>query len=437
MSTTARRVPLGMRVVSAPLVWLERSRGWRRRLLVLAYLLVTLIFGMFAYRWAAIAKLPDVGDPFDVRAFEASIRVPEGRNAVPLYRQADQALDGLTLNSNLPATGATTVQWSKVDAKTKAWSAAARPAMETWRQATERPEAVWIAPETATFTASRSSYVNDRRFITLAQLEASRLQEAGDFAGAWRWYRAALRFSRHLAANTIMDKRAMGTSFLQYRTDQISGWAVDPEVPPAVLRQAIRDLDAIDAMTPPNSQTLKLHYITLMNSLDDLDELTREMVLTYPFDEWRRWYQGYWFLKNEPRRTRRIVKLIFANRLAWCDRPSQRPPQVGNDARDPIWILYEPDPKAPPAARALPPGEIYGWIESSMIAPQVIPMFRYFEPIADADHSRIGVLSIKAAENLYRQEKGKEAQSPGALVEAGYLKSLPADYQVVGGEAEE
>jgi hypothetical protein len=335
------------------------------------------------------------------------------------------------------------MKWSMADEATKDWTIVARPALERWRQATERPQALWAAPETASLVEFGISDADTAYFFTLAKLESSRVEESGDFAGAWRWYRAILRYTRHLASNTTMHRRVMGATALLHGTAQVADWAENPKVPPAALREALRDLEVIDAMTPPTSQTLKFHYIALMNSLDDLDGVMLGMdpsgtSLTYPYEEWRRWYQGYLFLRNEPRRTRRIAQLVFANRLAWCDVPAvRRPPQVGNAPTGPVWVLYEPDPKTPHAARALPPGEIFSWAESSMIARQVIPMNAYFEPNAEAEHRRIAILALKVAENLYRQEHGKEPQSPQALIDAGYLKSLPEEYLDVKDEAED
>src|SRR5262245_33142022 len=78
--------------ILAPLHWLERSRGWRRRALLLAYLAVGLAVGL-ALRWlTCLGGLPDIGAPFDVAAFRA-VSVPGDRNAFPLYRKASAAME--------------------------------------------------------------------------------------------------------------------------------------------------------------------------------------------------------------------------------------------------------------------------------------------------------------------------------------------------------
>src|SRR5579884_3283015 len=76
---------LGM--VLAPATWLERSRGRRRRRLILLYALVAAFVGFWVWWATSLWKLPDPGDPFDLAAFEA-VRVPEDEEAFVLYRPA-------------------------------------------------------------------------------------------------------------------------------------------------------------------------------------------------------------------------------------------------------------------------------------------------------------------------------------------------------------
>ena len=98
MTTATRNRPLG--VLLAPLRLLERSRGWRRRLLIVLYLLVGTILGLLIWRATSLNNLPDVGDPFDVKSFIASSRVPESEDAFVLYRKAGGAMKDSIVTSN-------------------------------------------------------------------------------------------------------------------------------------------------------------------------------------------------------------------------------------------------------------------------------------------------------------------------------------------------
>src|SRR4051794_35272117 len=125
MSTTqsrARSLPAPLRVLLAPLLWLERARGRKRRALLLAYAAVGLVVGLLTWRAVSLNGLPEVGDPFDVAAFE-SVRVPDDRNAFVLYRQAVAQWKRTAGTSDLatPSRGDATGGWSKASPAVRAW----------------------------------------------------------------------------------------------------------------------------------------------------------------------------------------------------------------------------------------------------------------------------------------------------------------------------
>ena len=72
---------------------------------------------------------------------------------------------------------------------------------------------------------------------------------------------------------------------------------------------------------------------------------------------------------GEPERSRRVLRLVFANWLAACDRPpSDRPPVA--ETRP---ALFRLGPDAPPSARALPPERIAEEFADSLFAPLLLP----------------------------------------------------------------
>ena len=83
------------------------------------------------------------------------------------------------------------------------------------------------------------------------------------------------------------------------------------------------------------------------------------------------------FLRGEPERSRRVLRLLAANDLAWCDRPAVERPAFAV----PRLRIYQADPSAPPAARALPPEELARWADSILINPR---------PLADGRLGEVG-----------------------------------------------
>ncbi len=112
------------------------------------------------------------------------------------------------------------------------------------------------------------------------------------------------------------------------------------------------------------------------------------------------------FLRGEPERSRRVLRLMAANDLAWCGQP-QRPAFAVPRLR-----IYEADPAAPRAARALPPEELARWAESMLIYPT--PQWRMgdLELYERTNHCSLGLLKEAVAVPLFTRETGRGPASP-------------------------
>jgi hypothetical protein len=210
-------------------------------------------------------------------------------------------------------------------------------------------------------------------------------------------------------------------------------WASDPRTDPLFLHQALDTLVALDAQAVPVSQALKIEYLALMHSLDDPVNLMLKSGgldgVYFHLENMKGWQQAYWFLKREPERARRLVRLMFANRLAQCDKPTvERPETIGNDPNSSIWSLYVADPTAPYAARALTPKQIFAWLGSSSLAQRSIPPFNEVEPKPESEWNLRASAIVRIAEALYERENGKPPASADMLV-GRYLKKLPRGYE--------
>jgi hypothetical protein len=414
-------------LVLLPWIWLRRSRGWRRRVLQLTYLLVALVVGLFGWRAFSLSGLPDVGDPFDVAAFERGRIVPESENAFVLYRRAEERISTRRMVPD-PAQlwGNVCKGWNQAAPEIRAWAEENRPALEIWRQGTERPQASLVLPKGSKLHADLPLL---RRLDALAGgavLEGTRLQQAGDMAAAWRWYRAAMRFAFHLRQHL-----GIWSSYLADQEDsgarkELIVWARDPRTGPALLSQALNEVAALHERTPPVSQGMKAEYVALMHALDDPEALMSDF---HEFVELRRGYLILWFLKREPERSRRVTRLVFANRLAQCDKPlKSRPPRGSNDPRDWGWDLYQADPAAPYAARAVPPKKLLEWKMSTSLVWRFLPgSFDFYEESARNERQGRAVLIVTLAEEFHQRERGTMPQSIDALV-GPYLKALPEGY---------
>src|SRR5207302_1983784 len=87
--------------------------------------------------------------------------------------------------------------------------------------------------------------------------------------------------------------------------------------------------------------------------------------------------------RKEPERSRRVVRLIFANLLAASDLPPDRRPPVACSLLDPgaapkravLLDLHSLDDSAPASARALSPDKILSWFNTTLYASHLMPAF--------------------------------------------------------------
>ena len=361
-----------LKYLAAPFRWLF---GSRRRALTTAAVLVAMIAAPSLWWAAQLTGLPDIGDPFDVEAFR-SFTIPDDRNAFVLYRQAADRLKPLIASSKAQEQAIKLhVPWSQADPAVHRWVEDNREAMALFRQGTERPDA--RDPDLPSDPDSRKTGPALRSFHELALLEASRLEEQGDMAGAWTWYRAALRATDHvsLRGTVFMRIRAAGRNGLIRR--RVSTWAADPRTTPALIRRALDDVVACGVFTPSDPYTIKVGYPWDEIELDSPDNPGRQLLflrlnanlgsLAYQLDsdQVRALADAWRFWRREPERGRRVMRLAIANWLAYYDLPPDRRPQPDPEVSGPF-EFYAFGPDAPANARALSPGALDRWLKTSV-----------------------------------------------------------------------
>ena len=108
-------------------------------------------------------------------------------------------------------------------------------------------------------------------FEVLALLEGSRLEEQGDMAGAWGWYRAVLRTIHHVGQHGTVERRAIAQGWHVDLQGRLKTWAADPRTTPALLRQALDDVVACEVLAPSEAYTLKAEYLDVDRLLEAPD----------------------------------------------------------------------------------------------------------------------------------------------------------------------
>jgi hypothetical protein len=386
--------------------------------------------------------LPDVGDPFDVAAGRRQIFINDSDNAYVLYAQAKGKQSKFT--AALSRLDLTTLVWSKAGGEIRDYLAKNREALDLWRAGSERPDALYYQPGKEAIDTLLPLVQDTMMLSHLGGLEGSRHQDQGDMVEAWDWYRAILRSSRHVGKHGVTIERLMGASMHRHAARRILNWAADPRVDARLLHKALDDTLAADAMTRPLSEALKVEYLMWLRDLDEL----RVTVNDVPMPGGR-----FGMLEqmvkatgakpqiqrvrlratNDVERSRRVMRLLFANWLAQVDKPASTRASIAIAGPT---LIYAADLTAPPAARAVAPEILDHAILNTDLAQE---MFRPSYPHFSTDGSRVpwegdgplareprrrADLIVKLAAELYRRERGQAPKTAGSLLDS-YLKVLP------------
>ena len=245
----------------------RRRLTWRRLLKVVLGLVIVVVLATGVLRVTSLWGLPDAPEPFDAAAY-TSATIPDASNAIVAFDEARRKLGGErernVFNSMQQAPKGNAAEKPEI----LAWVEANRPAMEIWRAGTDRPDAMPTDPRVPRW----SDVLPDPHlpsWLRVAAIEASRLEEAGDLEGAWRWHKARLR-----ATLLSSLRRGVHTRFFAARTfREVSlrdarRLGEEPKMRKAVplLRRALADVEAMP-LHGTEADSLKTDYLALSGRL--------------------------------------------------------------------------------------------------------------------------------------------------------------------------
>jgi hypothetical protein len=413
----------------------NRVRQLLRILLAVTICLAVAAAALAVWWSTSLNGLPDIGDPFDVAAFRA-FSLPDEKNAFTFFRRAWKAIE--------PVYGG---DWSETNPEFRAFVEANRPAVELFIKGAEQVDGI-SGPVGEPLPGENNSDLDSAYplqalswgLIGMTLMEGGLREERGDMAGAWDCYRAVLRMMVHVRRRErLMDRLriTLGLSLPRH----LATWAADKRTTIAQVRRALEEVVECRPMPEWDAFTLKIEYLDLMRFLNRRvvpppEQIAEEWTyrlgeLQLPVDQMLDLYQVKRGLLREPERSRRVIRLLFANWLAHPEHPAQGKPAAR--ARFHIAkqtsgvLLYHVSPDAPADARALSPQDMARWLIKTNDAKLA---FRYgfmSWPTVRRAEQRIyrGLLVVLAGE-IYRRERGAPPPSDEALV-GTYLKSLPDD----------
>ena len=417
----------------------KRLRQLLRVTLVLAICLAVAASALAIWWLTSLNGLPDIGDPFDVAELR-SFSIPDDENAFTFFRRAKETLTPLPQVPSAQHDRSSVVPWSMTHPKLRAWVEANRPAVELFLQGAERADGI-SRPAGEGYSEATIRATEPGWLIWLVLSEGGRREESGDMAGAWDCYRAILRMTVHVRRRESLFYRAVANSHHDSLRKRLTTWASDPRTTIPQLRRALDE--AVESRPRPEWDTfsLKIEYLDLMHFLERPDDRTFEQLeddLTYrlgdmqlPTDLVSYAYGVRRSLLREPERSRRAIRLLFANWLANAEFPDlrQRKPAVRASFHVPkrtITVsLYPASREAPAGAACCHRGRWQdGW--SRPTTPGFPSGKGSGPPFASRNRGIIGSSSFSWPGSSITASAGALPPSEDALV-GTYLKSLPDD----------
>jgi hypothetical protein len=412
----------------------ERLRHLHRVMLLSTVSLAVAATALAIWWLTSLSGLPDIGDPFDAAAFR-TFSLPDDQNAFTFFRRSWKAV----------APTPSVAYWSETNPEFRAFVEANRPSVGLIIKGAEQADGI-SGPVGEPLPGESNVggpplLASSWGLIGIVLMEGGLHEKTGDMAGAWDCYRAVLRMTVHVRRRERLKDRALVNLWLPTLRKHLATWAADPRTTIHQLRRALEEVGECRPMPEWDAFTLKIEYLDLMRFLDRgvipppeqieeegtcrLVEMQLPIRLSLGLNQVKRG------LSREPERSRRVIRLLFANWLAHVKYPAQRKPAAR--ARFHIAkqtngvLLYQVSPDAPADARALSPQKLASWLVTANDAKLALRNgFLAWPTVRRAEQSSYRELLVLLAGEIYRRDRGEPPPSDEALV-GTYLKSLPDD----------
>jgi hypothetical protein len=310
------------------------------------------VCGTLAAAWTAaclgyrVLEVPDAGEPFDVRAFVASLPPPERNQAGSLIRRAvtrlkeqeERAAWAVAPPNSPPGPGSAAAAgnalaayrdqagqvarrgWTERDQDLGRWLDAVFQDgwADTLREGVAQPPGMVVDPRQTTRAANAELLQECHSAGTLFTARALQLQARGDDRAALDHLATALALSRQLRSRGLPSSWLTALDVEQKALEGLDRWLVRLGPEPDLLRRALDEVARHEEALPPATDAVKADYLALQATLDDPGELLRwfdgparsgAQQVTHDL------LQTAWGAPWEKARAARIVRATVAGRL--------------------------------------------------------------------------------------------------------------------------
>ncbi|QDU78621.1 hypothetical protein Pla110_03250 [Polystyrenella longa] len=285
----------------------------KKRLLLLAIGLLVMTTAFFAWRDWRVRSIPDLGEPFDVAAFEEKYPLDEP-NAFNTYSRWLKVRD-LIHQQNLSANVNYNIaydSWENANEATVEYLEEMRPLIGPWEEGSQIAQGFEIDPREISFESLLEVTQESRDISRIILLDTARLMHEGDRKAVWDRYRLLMRIERHIRNGCLITQLvcyAMHKNWLS----QFERFLAQEEITLEELRQFRDDLTRLQQQFPGPEVAIKFEYLGMRRTL--APKLAQHSWSNY--------------LSNEPEVFQRVLSLFYRNWLAHCAKPPwEAPPFV-------------------------------------------------------------------------------------------------------------
>ncbi len=397
----------------------QLSRQLRWSVAIALILIVLIILMPMAYHLWRLWQVPDIGNPFAVS--QILKQIPEEDNAFPGFEEAfalwievakvdfDEYLDEVLSDG-----------WDATDNHLNKYLEFNRPALEKWREATEKEnyqiERIAQIGKPVYHTRFRPS----RDLVLWCQMEIERLTKTGRPAEAIPWLRASFRYSSLITRDAPWLDRLTGSSNFAISARSAVMWMQHPDLTSDELLGLLSEVQASVRLMEKLSTTVKVDYLASQQeyakwSYDDMEAEYANSPTDPPLGS-----KGEAWLMAEPEFSRRLSAHVTANLLVFVDNPRRdRPAILDGDIFDDSAV------GAAPAGR-LPAHELVEVLKHSKLIHTQSSLISDHLEVIDRQQARNACLQVALAAQAYYRDHD-EFPARAADLQPHYLTSLPDD----------
>ncbi|HCS55231.1 hypothetical protein [Rubinisphaera sp.] len=387
----------------------KSNSGWHRLLhpwfVIPVMIVVLLIAAPFMYRSYKLSLISDPGEPFDVAAFISEHTVPDSDNALAPFRNAHALLTTPTGDID---TSIGTDLWDGVAIDEKMQSAIDyvkdnEAAQIAWEKASHMPDFSEVRPTAIDYNSLLETTQNTREFARMCVIRAWIASENGNDAEAAKWLLCNLRTSRLVELHGCIINRLVGIALHNMSSETIVKWLDRQQLSQSELEQFLNEVQAIQQMTPPISDHIKMEYLMVLHSEEILQGEVfpsstpgaAKAVLPWAF-----YFQG------EPELLFRVYGHCVSNNLRYVDLPKYKRPSRSSHGSNICYLFEKPITESTHPSN-LSPEKIELAAESSVLFQLAYYQTGSFLEAVDLENMRIRLLETAIQLEIYRKANGE------------------------------